>query len=395
MKHQSDITRIIITALLSVTINLPGQAIGNTTMDTVKSLFSPFWNAKVIKGESLFFGQREPDGPLEAQLFYPVETILSFKSATGETDFNENEDYTIDKASGTVRLTPNSRIPSKSYEEMYPTENSKFPKMLTFLNNTKSYIIFAEADFFHKLQVEVTYTTTAAWNGYVPEFAGSQLPNTLKKLKAKEPLKLCIAGDSISACANASKFTEAPPFQPAYGELVAKGLEYVYGTKIDFHNMAVGGWTSANGLHTIDKVADEKPDLVIIAFGMNDANKGQYAANTKAMMEKIRESSPQVEFILVASMLSNKEWILTGAPDRFPAFRDELTKLCGQGTVLADMTSIWTELLKRKSFHDLTGNGVNHPNDFGHRLYAQVILALLVSPANQRGHISTACCSNA
>jgi hypothetical protein len=24
------------------------------------------------------------------------------------------------------------------------------------------------------------------------------------------------------------------------------------------------------------------------------------------------------------------------------------------------------------------GNGINHPNDFGHRVYAQVILALLV-----------------
>jgi len=28
----------------------------------------------------------------------------------------------------------------------------------------------------------------------------------------------------------------------------------------------------------------------------------------------------------------------------------------------------------RKTHHDLTGNGINHPNDFGHRLYAQVIL---------------------
>jgi hypothetical protein len=26
---------------------------------------------------------------------------------------------------------------------------------------------------------------------------------------------------------------------------------------------------------------------------------------------------------------------------------------------------------------DLTGNGLNHPNDFGHRLYAQAILEYL------------------
>jgi hypothetical protein len=42
------------------------------------------------------------------------------------------------------------------------------------------------------------------------------------------------------------------------------------------------------------------------------------------------------------------------------------------------MTSIWTEFLERKHDWDLTGNGVNHPNDFGHRVYAQVLSTLLV-----------------
>jgi hypothetical protein len=43
----------------------------------------------------------------------------------------------------------------------------------------------------------------------------------------------------------------------------------------------------------------------------------------------------------------------------------------------ADATSLWAELLKRKDFHDLTGNGLNHPNDFGHDIYSEVILELL------------------
>ena len=42
------------------------------------------------------------------------------------------------------------------------------------------------------------------------------------------------------------------------------------------------------------------------------------------------------------------------------------------------MTSLWRDLLKTKKFLDLTGNGVNHPNDFGQRLYAQVILDMLI-----------------
>jgi hypothetical protein len=59
--------------------------------------------------------------------------------------------------------------------------------------------------------------------------------------------------------------------------------------------------------------------------------------------------------------------------------RHQLLKhLCQPGVALADMTSIWEEFFKRKKDADLTGNGVNHPNDFGHRVYAQVISTLLV-----------------
>ena len=38
---------------------------------------------------------------------------------------------------------------------------------------------------------------------------------------------------------------------------------------------------------------------------------------------------------------------------------------------------MWRDLLRRKSVYDLTGNGVNHPNDFGHQVYADVIASLL------------------
>ncbi|MBU0478666.1 hypothetical protein KKC91_08875 [bacterium] len=59
----------------------------------------------------------------------------------------------------------------------------------------------------------------------------------------------------------------------------------------------------------------------------------------------------------------------------FTEYRDALRS----GVILADMTQMWMDLLKFKRYHDLTGNGVNHPNDFGHRIYAQVLLGLLVT----------------
>ncbi len=78
-------------------------------------------------------------------------------------------------------------------------------------------------------------------------------------------------------------------------------------------------------------------------------------------------------------MLGNKDWVRL-KQELFPQYRDALAELTGPGVALADLTSVWTELLKFKQDWDLTGNGVNHPNDFGHRVYAQVITALLISP---------------
>ena len=76
-----------------------------------------------------------------------------------------------------------------------------------------------------------------------------------------------------------------------------------------------------------------------------------------------------------AAHLSTREspWVETGAGNsmrrwrrmRIPAFE------------LADLTAVWSEMLKRKKDWDLTVNGVNHPNDFGHRVYAQVICELM------------------
>ena len=58
----------------------------------------------------------------------------------------------------------------------------------------------------------------------------------------------------------------------------------------------------------------------------------------------------------------------------------------GEGIVLADVTAVWEEMLKTKKFLDVTGNGVNHPNDLGHRLYAQTLLGLLIEHYGSAGN---------
>ncbi|HVJ67352.1 MAG TPA: SGNH/GDSL hydrolase family protein, partial [Caulifigura sp.] len=226
----------------------------------------------------------------------------------------------------------------------------------------------------------------ARWDGPRPESAREQLPRLTARLKAKQPVHILVAGDSISAGGNASKVTNASPGCPAFPELVAGALQRATGSEVSLTNVAVGGWTSDQGLKQAqdDRPAKAKqPDLVIIAFGMNDVGRrdvARYRENIKGIMAEVRKDAPEAEFLLVATMLGNREWFLP--MEQFPIYRDALLELQGPGVAVADLTAMWEALEKRKSFYDLTGNGVNHPNDFGHLVYGQVIFARL-NPAER------------
>jgi lysophospholipase L1-like esterase len=218
------------------------------------------------------------------------------------------------------------------------------------------------------------------WDAYRPAFAGDRLPRTLAKLKAREPITLVVSGDSISEGYNASKFTKTPPFQPAFPELTAMQLERSYGSKVTLHNLAVGGWSSSQGAADLDRVLKLRPDLVVIAYGMNDVNGRNpeaFKAVIQGMVDRIKRETPEAEIVLIATMTGNPDWFATPA-EMFPAYRDALRSLEGPGVVLADLTAVWQRLLRRKRHLDLTGNGVNHPDDYGHRVYAQTLLGLLV-----------------
>lgn len=357
------------------------------TEQVVASLREPFWASSTMHRETLLFVERQPGTMPTATLLFPPEKVSTVRGANCGTAYQEGRDFVLDKTAGTLTLTAGSRIPSKRLGELYPPLDSPMPKIGPRRDDPSTGLLFSEGHFFHDLQVEITYThASATWSGDVPAFAGLRLPHTTRKLRAREPVTLALSGDSISQGYNASGFTGAPPFQPSYGQLVALGLQRAWGSKVAFHNFAIAGWEAGDGADDVARVAAVHPDLVIIAYGMNDSTSrtaAEFGSNIATIMRKIRASTPAAEFVLVASMLPNAEWALPNLA-RFPEYQKVLRELCGPGAVLADLTAIWSELLRRKAFHDLTGNGVNHPNDFGHRLYAQIILGLLTEPSPPR-----------
>ncbi|RYD32989.1 MAG: SGNH/GDSL hydrolase family protein, partial [Verrucomicrobiaceae bacterium] len=238
-----------------------------------------------------------------------------------------------------------------------------------------------EGRYFHDLESAAFYPTTETWSGPVPQPATeAQLGGFRGKLIAGGTVKVVTLGDSISTGANASGAVDAPPGQPGYHGLVAQGLEARFGVKAVAKNLSVGGMSTPWGIEQIPSVVAEGPDLLILAFGMNDAS-GQtppdvYAARTREIADRVRAARPGCAVILVATMTANSEWVYA-RPELYPVYRDALAKLTGRDVALADVTAVWSAVLEKKSYLSLSGNGLNHPNDFGHRLYADVILSVI------------------
>jgi len=356
------------------------QAPGAGAEEFLDRVRTPFW-AATTQVEPLFFIQQSADQRPQAKLLFPTTTITRLTSADRTTTFEAGRDYTLGD-DGVVSLPEGSRIPFKTLEQLYPLMSSSEPKIRGRRGDDTRGILFGEGAFYHALQAEVTYEAKdARWEGPRPEFAGERLPRLAARLKAKQPVHILVCGDSISAGGNASKVTKASPGCPAFPELVAGALGRANQSEVTLTNVAVGGWTSDQGLKQAqdDRPAKVKqPDLVIIAFGMNDVGRrdvARYKKNVEGIISEVRKDAPDAEFLLVATMLGNKEWFLP--MDQFPIYRDALVELQGPGIAVADLTVMWDALQKRKSFYDLTGNGVNHPNDFGHLVYGQTIFATL------------------
>ncbi|MGI8982136.1 MAG: SGNH/GDSL hydrolase family protein [Pirellulaceae bacterium] len=341
----------------------------------------PLWKSATLHGESVLF-IKDGEGVAKGKLLFTPTKVLKVTSSSGEVVYEAGKDYLWKADSQEILLPAGSRITWKTPQDLRrPAKSQKYA--LTHRDGNGE-ILFGATHEYHDMQTVISYEhDPAAWKGPTPAFAGKELPKSIKILTQRKPLRIALLGDSISTGCNASGWAKVAPHQPPYQDLLVLNLEAAYGAKVTLTNLAVGGTNTDWGVANIGQVIDSKSDLVILAFGMNDSAgrpAKDYQANIQKMIAAVKKAQPEAEIILVATMLGNKDWVAL-KQEHFPQYRDALSGLCEPGIALADMTSIWSELLKHKQDWDLTGNGVNHPNDFSHRIYSQVLSALLIREA--------------
>jgi len=248
-----------------------------------------------------------------------------------------------------------------------------------FKSRKGGFLLSPEGTWFQSKQFSIDYTfDPAEWQGPRPEYEPELLPRTLDLLRKKKSIRVVAYGDSITVGANATGLSGMPPYQWTWNQLIVNVLSDRFDTEIELVNAAYGGttaeWGAENASHL---VAPLRPDLVILAFGMNGAIKPQdFGKMTESMMEDIRSVNPSAEFILVFGMQANSNW-RSLEPQR--SYGPVLEALEEPGVLFADVWSMHGALLDRKRYFDLTANHVNHPSDFLIRVYAQVVLSRILS----------------
>lgn len=272
--------------------------------------------------------------------------------------FQEGRDYSVDYSTGQIRRLAGSAIPDYSKNQLFGVKDFNHSNYPGFGN-------FREFVF-------VDYRPKERFRWPVQARQDSFLKRTRERLKRGEPLKVAAFGDSITAGGDAT----APEL--IYWERWVAALRGRYPKAgITAVNSATGGDTTAQGLARLEqKVLAEQPDLVLVAFGMNDQNVGsvpldRFEANLGELVDRIRKNTP-AEVVLLSSCLPNPNWHYTSG--RMPEYGEVTRKVAREkGCAFADVLTNWKAVVDRKKPEDLLANNVNHPNDFGHWVYFRVL----------------------
>ncbi len=371
-------------------------------MNTIQSLriekwMAPVWNGDRVWEESVCFFEDAEGNIRGGNLLYERFKITSVINYDASVVYEEHIDYEItDKG---ICRTEHSRIPVLKRQD-YVSPYEGIPQIEWLCLPGKEYFVHIKPDI-HEYQILVTYEVDAAhdewgWAGIIPAAQGMGLPETYGRLEHNESLHIVYYGDSITAGWEASgadetaidMYTLEPirihferyPKMPVWARLVTEQLQSMFpNAKVTGDNLSAGGSTAKWGLDHVNELFDrvETPDLVFLGFSMNcmwDPAE-TFIEYIDGIVSEIRKRNPLCEFVVYPAMVANPE-MEAYRHDNLLMYERALTGYAArrEGIVCAPVHSMFREVMARgKEYYEISGNAVNHPNDFAIRLYAQVI----------------------
>lgn len=313
-----------------------------------------------IQGESFVLADTLPAN----FLYRPLKGSVIVKSTYNHLDttviYQEDKDYTVDYQNGTIKRTSGSRIPDYSAHPLSGKENfdeTDFGTAEQWSNN--KYLVF------------VDYNSNDSVDFAVAKDIKSKIPGSIEKLKSGDSLHILWYGNSVSAGGEASapdlSFTSR--FEHYLGTVYPKA-------KIKSVNISIPGYGTPEAVAWFDdRFRDQKADLVIVGFGLNDqcdigsahCSPEQFAQNLDILARKIQDSI-KAEVIFHSEFPPNSRWVHnTHKMDEFAAASRNVAAATNSAYVA--VYESWMNVLKRKNEEALLANNINHPNDFGHWIF--------------------------
>ncbi|MFD2332869.1 SGNH/GDSL hydrolase family protein [Cohnella sp. GCM10020058] len=313
--------------------------------------------------------------------FAPAHSLV-LRSATLPTDegctvYEEGDDFVVNEEGGAVRRTTGSRIPNWAEHGMYGLTTFDHNRFTDYSN--KRFTVYGDYDYEEPSDVNDPI-------GYVSFNNGAPLTRVIEKLNKGEKVRYIVFGDSISCGGEASRDSLA------YYSLFADALRALYPTaEIEVVNRSVGGEGSTGGLARLENdVITLRPDLISIGYGMNDQCRGEsirngippgeFEENIREMVERIQVET-MADTILITPCLSNPAWIHSSGD--LAIYADILKRIGRElGVGVADVHELWQrELRAGKSHSSMLLNNINHPNDYGHRIYFEALRPFVATGA--------------
>jgi acetyl esterase/lipase/lysophospholipase L1-like esterase len=344
---------------------------------TLEFCMNPIWAGDNAYDESVW-PIAEQDGTVkDISLLYNADEILSVQNTERNIVYTKGVDYSL--VDGKFHILTGSKIKVTSYATYHPTSGN------TPSNQTGMYTYYiGETPELLKNQIYITYRHSENWSFNVPSNKSTLLPKTIQRLKSNQNLNIVFYGDSIMEGFNTTGFMNMQPYMPTWSSLVTKSIQKAYpNATVTSTNTGLQSTSSAWGVQNIESHVNAlNPDLVVVAFGMNEGSVTDFINNTNSMITKIKDINVDCEIVLVSTMLPNPDapGFNCNQGDFGPAMLGQLEK---EGVAVADVTSLHRNLLTKKKFADMTGNNVNHPNDYMARCYAQTIYQTILGDNKQ------------
>ena len=219
-----------------------------------------------------------------------------------------------------------------------------------------------------------------------------------KGLIANGPINIVAFGDSVTHGAVASGEID---YESVYHHRLAKMISAVRNyVPVNVINAGIGGITAKGSLGRLEsQVLIHNPDLVIVAFGLNDVNGSleDYLSSLRTIFSACIERDIETVF-LTPNMLNTyvaegtapvhfdyahktADMQNGGRMDKYMTAAAELAN--SMGVKVADCYAKWREMSKTEDTTALLANHINHPIREMHQLFADEIFKVILGDESE------------